>query len=119
MRDAPEYLGMSPKVFNETVRPHVREVVVGIQGIAFDREELDGWADGFMAANAIDKKSCPADDVQRIGRRHENGGSKSWHAKASAASTSGTASGTSTKSSKVSEFKKALDQAHGKKRSIT
>lgn len=119
MRDAPSYLGMSPKVFNETVRPHVREVIVGIQGVAFDRDELDGWADDYIAKNAVDKKNCTADDDQRIGRRRENGGNTSWRARQSAASTSVTASGTSTKLSKVTEFKKALDLARGKKPSGT
>lgn len=55
MRDAPEYLGMSERVFNQIVRPNVREVVIGVQGVAFDREELDQWADTFMEENAVEK----------------------------------------------------------------
>jgi predicted DNA-binding transcriptional regulator AlpA len=55
MRDAPAYLGMSERTFNQVVRPNIREVVIGVQGVAFDREELDRWADKFMEENAVEK----------------------------------------------------------------
>ena len=53
--EAPKYLGMCRAVFNETVRPHVREFPIGKQGVGFDRLELDEWADAYIAAHSIDK----------------------------------------------------------------
>ena len=55
MRDAPAYLGMSLRVFNQTVLPNVREVVVGIQGVAFIRDELDQWAEDFFELYGVAK----------------------------------------------------------------
>ena len=46
-RDAPGYLGMDRNRFNREVRPHLTEVRIGVQGIAFDRLELDAWADDY------------------------------------------------------------------------
>src|SRR5688500_16097621 len=43
LRDAPRYLGMDKNRFNREVRPSVLAVRVGIQGIAFDRIDLDAW----------------------------------------------------------------------------
>jgi integrase len=44
-RDAPAYLGMDKNRFNREVRPSVAEIRIGVQGIAFDRLDLDKWAD--------------------------------------------------------------------------
>lgn len=52
---APAYLGMCREEFNKTVRPHVREFPIGKQGVGFDRHDLDEWADGYIATNAVDK----------------------------------------------------------------
>ncbi|EXF95595.1 hypothetical protein HK44_023560 [Pseudomonas fluorescens HK44] len=54
---APGYLGMCRDVFNRTVRPYVREFPIGQQGIGFDRLELDQWADAYIAAHSIDKRT--------------------------------------------------------------
>jgi predicted DNA-binding transcriptional regulator AlpA len=51
LRDAPEYLGMDRSVFNLTVRPTLTEVTIGRQGVAFDRLDLDAWADEYMRRN--------------------------------------------------------------------
>jgi len=40
LRDAPTYLGMDRNRFNVEVRPHLMEIPIGEQGIAFDRFEL-------------------------------------------------------------------------------
>jgi hypothetical protein len=40
-RDAPTYLGMDKNRFNREVRPSVLALRIGIQGIAFDRVDLD------------------------------------------------------------------------------
>jgi hypothetical protein len=58
--------------FNAEVRPDVTEVRIGVQGIAFDRLELDAWADQYMTrngrparkgANAWDVPERPASPV--------------------------------------------------------
>jgi predicted DNA-binding transcriptional regulator AlpA len=54
--DAPGYLGMCRDEFNKTVRPNVREFPIGKQGIAFDRIELDEWADAYVESNSIEKR---------------------------------------------------------------
>jgi hypothetical protein len=45
LRDAPSYLGMDKNRFNREVRPLLAVIPIGIQGIAFDRLDLDSWAD--------------------------------------------------------------------------
>lgn len=54
--EAPAYLGMCRDEFNKTVRPHVREFPIGKRGVGFDRHDLDAWADGYIAGNAISKQ---------------------------------------------------------------
>ena len=74
---APGYLGMCRDVFNNTVRPYVREFPIGQQGVGFDRLELDQWADAYIAAHSIDKRtkvessSTPLDTPQS--RRKKRG----------------------------------------------
>ena len=48
-RDAPFYLGMDKDRFNAEVRPHLVEIPIGKQGVAFDRLDLDAWADQYRA----------------------------------------------------------------------
>lgn len=40
-RDTPSYLGMNRHLFNQGVRTYVTVIPVGIQGIVFDRLDLD------------------------------------------------------------------------------
>lgn len=49
LRDAPRYLGIDRNRFNADVRPYLTEIPIGNQGIAFDRLELDAWADQYKA----------------------------------------------------------------------
>jgi predicted DNA-binding transcriptional regulator AlpA len=109
------YLGMCRDEFNKTVRPNVREFPIGKQGIGFDRIELDQWADAWVESMAIEKAANQDNNQPRSGRQGVN----KWREKQSPASTRGTEFGTSTKSSEVSDFKKALEQAKGRKRSST
>lgn len=51
LRDAFDYLGMDKNRFNAEVRPYLIEIPIGRQGIAFDRLEMDAWADQYMARN--------------------------------------------------------------------
>ena len=113
--NAPAYLGMCREEFKNTVRPHVREFPIGKQGVAFDRHELDQWADAYIEAAAIEKQNDRDNNLPRSGRP----GEKQWREKRYPASTRGTASGTSTRSSEVHDFKKALERAKGKKPSST
>ncbi len=48
-RNAPTYLGMDRNRFNTEVRPNLTEIPIGIQGIAFDRLELDAWVEQYKA----------------------------------------------------------------------
>ena len=45
LRDAPDYLGMDRNRFNAEVRPRLTEIPIGVQGVAFDRLDLDAWAE--------------------------------------------------------------------------
>ena len=47
LRDAPSYLGMDKNRFNRDVRPRLSAIPIGTQGIAFDRLDLDAWADDY------------------------------------------------------------------------
>jgi hypothetical protein len=100
LRDAPDYLGMDRNRFNAEVRPLLTEAPIGKQGVAFDRLELDRWADEYMSRNG------------RPGRRK---GVSTWDVNAARVSTSGQECGTSTNSSEVAEFAKALENATSQK----
>ncbi|MDO7598031.1 MAG: hypothetical protein MUQ51_07550 [Pseudomonadota bacterium] len=50
-RDCPAYLGMDRNRFNSEVRPFLIEIPIGTQGIAFDRLDLDRWADHYISSN--------------------------------------------------------------------
>ena len=47
LRDAPYYLGMDIHRFNNDVRPTLPEVRIGIQGVGFDRLDLDRWFEQY------------------------------------------------------------------------
>ncbi|WP_064044690.1 MULTISPECIES: hypothetical protein [Methylomonas] len=104
MRDAPAYVAMDKNRFNAEVRPALTEIKIGTQGIAFDRIELDAWADAVVARarqTSIQKQEQPA------WQKNQQGLPK------------GTVSGTSIKLSKEKDFMKALEQVTSKKRSAT
>src|SRR5690554_5262128 len=81
--EAPAYLGMSRDEFNKTVRPYVREFPIGEQGIGFDREELDAWADAYAEKQAIAKGAA---QVNNPSRSERHGGNTAWREKPSRAS---------------------------------
>jgi hypothetical protein len=106
LRDAPSYLGMDKNRFNRDVRPHLCAIPIGTQGIAFDRIDLDTWADQYKNRNGR-----PAAQSQR---------SKPWETKERQVSKSVVASGTSTRSFEEDAFAKALERATScKPRSIS
>jgi predicted DNA-binding transcriptional regulator AlpA len=51
LRDAPDYLGMDRNRFNRLVRPQLVVIPIGTQGIAFDRLDLEDWADQYKSRN--------------------------------------------------------------------
>jgi hypothetical protein len=102
-RDAPRYLGMDRNRFNAEVRPYITNIPIGRQGIAFDRLELDAWADQYKSRNGR-----PAE------RR------TSWDAEDHRASTNEAASGGSTKASKdMEEWQKAVARVTSTRRNAT
>ena len=113
--DAPTYLGMCRDVFNRTVRPHVREFPIGARGVAFDREELDAWADAYVQQAAIAKNPAQANNQGAASAKEKS----QWREKPSRASRRGTGSGTSTRGSTENEFTKALELVTGRKRRST
>jgi len=106
LRDAPHYLGMDRNRFNAEVRPFVTEIRIGIQGIAFDRLDLDAWAEDYKQRNG------------RPGTPRK--GEHLWGVHAARAYAGAAASGTSrNKSEELAAFAKALERSSLKKRSAT
>ena len=67
LRDAPKYLGMDKNRFNREVRPFVTVIRIGIQGIAFDRRDLDAWVDEYKrraGRSAVNLESGRASEVR-------------------------------------------------------
>jgi hypothetical protein len=103
-RDAPTYLGMDRNRFNAEVRGDLTEIPIGIQGVAFDRLELDAWAEQHKSRN---------------GRPGRAKGASIWDAKGRPASSSEKGSGTSTSTSVGGEFAKALERLGSRKRNAS
>jgi hypothetical protein len=97
MRHAPQYVGMDRNRFNRDVRPYVPNIRIGTQGIAFDRVDLDDWADEYKNRNG-----CPA---ARSGRR------KLWETEKRQGSSTVMGSGTSRRGTEEYAFAKALRRA--------
>jgi predicted DNA-binding transcriptional regulator AlpA len=118
--DAPGYLGMCRDEFNKTVRPNVREFPIGKQGVAFDRHELDEWADAYITARAIEKAAVQVNNHPRSERHTGGKGATEWPKKQLQGSRKcRTASGRLTKNTEENEFKKVLELVTGRKRSNT
>jgi hypothetical protein len=105
LKDAPAYLGMDPNRFNAEVRPYLKQIPIGKQGIAFDRVDLDAWAEEYKDRNG------------RPGKTMEGG--QSWGRRSRQDLSKGVKSGTSRKQSQVKEFEKALKRATSRKRKDT
>ena len=113
--DAPGYLGMCRDEFNKTVRPNVREFPIGKQGVAFDRIELDEWADAYIESKSIEKTVNQDNNRPRSERQGEAKGGKPWQEKLYPVSTRKVESGKSTKCSEASAFERALELVTGKR----
>lgn len=103
LRDAPRYLGMDINRFNTEVRPYLTEIPIGTQGIAFDRLELDAWADQYIQRNG------------RPARRR-----KIWDANHHPVSRNEAESGGSTRGSKDTEdWQKAVERVNLRRQKST
>ncbi len=47
------YLGMDKNRFNREVRPYVAEFVMGVQGVCFDRLDLDAWWEQYKGSQRV------------------------------------------------------------------
>ncbi|MCX7124267.1 MAG: hypothetical protein NTU49_00645 [Gammaproteobacteria bacterium] len=103
LRDASSYLGMDRNRFNAEVRPKLKEIPIGIQGIAFDRLDLDAWVDDYKHGS-----SSPMTSNDRS--------LEVWDENGRQGSTNVTASGTLIKRSSGDVFAKALAVVTSKKR---
>ncbi len=104
LRDAPFYLGMDKNRFNAEVRPCLQPIPVGSQGIAFDRVDLDAWADDYK---------------QRSRRPPIERSKTSWDVKKCPGLPYGAMSGISIKKLTDNEFMKALERVSCKKQKGT
>ena len=105
-KDAPAYLGMNRNMFNQLVKPWLTIIPRGTQGRAYDRLDLDAWAD---------------EDKRRNGRTPEKSKrSTQWDENERQASLKGAQSGISIrKSGDGEDFAKALASARSKRRNCT
>lgn len=106
LRDAPTYVGMDRHRFNKDVRPNLVEIPMGIQGIAFDRLDLDAWVDDYI--------QCSGRPAVTKHRSLEQ-----WDEKNRQVSSKEVTIGISTKRSLDAEFEKALVRATSKKQKNT
>lgn len=101
LRDAANYLGMDRNRFNHEVRPFLVTLKIGQQGIAFDRLDLDQWADAFKK-----HQGQPAQQTIRWHQLHEI---KTLKEKKSSITT---------KKSSDEEFQQLIDQLSMKKSNL-
>jgi hypothetical protein len=101
LRDAPYFFGMDKNRFNREVRPQLTEIRIGKQGRAFDRLEMEQAAEEYKARNGrpAAERSQPWDETL-----DERRGSSFVEE-----------SGTSTRSSTVRAFARALALASSKR----
>ncbi|OIQ74779.1 hypothetical protein GALL_435620 [mine drainage metagenome] len=92
--------------FNREVKPFLVAVPIGIQGIAYDRVDLDTWWEEYKRCNGQPGALCKE-------------GEAPWGNECqvyTAGQTSSAVCGTLTKSSAVNAFAKAVERATKKKR---
>jgi hypothetical protein len=105
--DAHGYLGMDRNRFNREVKPLLVAVPIGVQGVGYDRIDLDAWWEEYKRRNG------------QPGALLKLKGEAQWENEcqvSTAGRTSQAVCGTSTKSSTVNAFAKAVARATKKKR---
>ena len=99
---APAYLGMDRHTFGEQVRPYLTTIPIGTRGIAFDRLELERFADYYKSA---------------VGRSPER--SASWQKETPPDSLDGeTSGGLGSRSKVMDDYKKARVQVTRRKQNV-
>jgi hypothetical protein len=104
LRDAPKYLGMDKNRFNREVRPNLEAIPIGIQGIGFDRLDLDAWFDHYKKCN---------------GRPASNNRRQIWDENTYQGYKKSEAYGISIRESTAADFAKVLEQVNLKKQRST
>lgn len=99
------YLGVDKNRFNTEIRPHLRVIAIGKQGIAFDKVDLDKYVDENM--KGVGKPGSQLKEEENLWQRSQQVSRKEKVA----------ISGASTKSSREKDFTKALEQVASKTRS--
>ncbi len=99
LRDVPIYLGMDRNRFNAEFRPFLTEIPIGVQGIGFDRLEIDALVDDYVARNGRPAKK----------------GRKPWDARQRPVLFKEAGSGTSTNALTGDAFNAALEHVGLKK----
>jgi hypothetical protein len=62
-KDAGKYLAMDRNRFDIEVRPYLVEIPIGKQGIAFDRLNLDAWAEQYKQRYGRQPRKIIEEDV--------------------------------------------------------
>jgi len=65
LRDAPFYLAMDKNRFNQDVRPTLMEIPIGEQGIAFERLDLDAWAEDYKSHQTRPNLAYPEKNLRQ------------------------------------------------------
>jgi hypothetical protein len=60
---------MNKNAFNKFVRPQVRVIRIGERGVAFDRLELDAWAEEYCSRNG---RPAPEKEGQLCRSEHQD-----------------------------------------------
>jgi hypothetical protein len=95
LRNAPDWFGMDRNRFNSEIRPLLTVIPIGVQGIAFDRQEMEIVAEDYKAKNGT--------QPTRLGEGR-------WREKHRQGSSKGLVSGISINGSAGKGFAKALEQ---------
>ncbi len=105
-RDAPAYLGMDRNRFNVEVRIFLTVIPIGKQGIAFDRLDLDAWADDYIQRNGRPSSQSLGGNIWDAKERQDFGNEVN-------------AGILKSKSKDLADFSKALARIASKKRNGT
>jgi hypothetical protein len=108
-RDAPNYLGMDKDRFNAEVRPYLVEIPIGRQGVAFDRLDLDAWADQYRAREGRPGAKVEKEIAQWDGPKRQDSG----------VTRSRVSGGSTSESGDTAAFTRALAAVTSKKRNVT
>jgi len=100
---APGYCGMCRAEFDKHIRPYLKEIKIGVQGIGFDRIEIDQALDDYIARYSQSPKAVKGDESCKNVKGPR------------LVSSSSTVSGGSTRLSTEKGFAEALARAKGKK----